>query len=107
VGRFVEWLKADGETVRPGEVLFRLEGEKASEEIESLDTGSLHIPANGPKTGDLLAGGAGIGYLLQPGETAPPAPERGPGVRPPSIGTTSVDAEREERHHSHHAVKQS
>ncbi len=67
-GIFVEWLKADGDSVKPGDAVFRLEGEKATEDIESLDAGTLHIPANGPKAGDKLAVGAVIGYLLQEGE---------------------------------------
>src|SRR5436305_15303428 len=70
-GIFVEWLKADGDAVKPGDAVFRLEGEKATEDVESLDAGTLHIPANGPKTGDKLAVGAVIGYLLQKGEAAP------------------------------------
>ncbi len=70
-GTFVEWLKADGDTVRPGEAVFRLEGEKATEEIESLDGGVLHIPSDGPKPGDRVAVGAVIGYLLQPGDAVP------------------------------------
>src|SRR5688572_11124529 len=72
-GIFVEWLKADGDAVKPGDAVFRLEGEKATEDIESLDSGTLHIPANGPKPGDKLAVGAVIGYLLQPDEAAPDA----------------------------------
>lgn len=72
-GTFVEWLKADGDAVRPGDVVFRLEGEKATEEIESLDAGVLSIPADGPKPGDRIAVGAVIGYLLQPGEARPKA----------------------------------
>lgn len=70
-GLFVEWLKADGDAVKPGDVVFRLEGEKATEDIESLDAGTLHIPATGPKPGDKLIVGTVIGYLLQPGEAAP------------------------------------
>ena len=72
-GIFVEWLKTDGDSVKPGDAIFRLEGEKATEDIESLDAGTLHIPADGPRTGDKLAVGAVIGYLLQPGELAPEA----------------------------------
>ncbi len=68
-GIFVEWLKADGDTVKPGDAVFRLEGEKATEEIESLDVGKLYIPADGPRPGDKIAVGAVIGYLLQPGES--------------------------------------
>src|SRR5262245_59683841 len=70
-GIFVEWLKADGARVKPGDSVFRLEGEKATEDIETLDAGTLHIPATGPKPGDKLAVGTVIGYLLQEGETAP------------------------------------
>ena len=36
-GVFVEWLKPDGAAVRPGDALFKLEGEKAVEEVECLD----------------------------------------------------------------------
>jgi pyruvate dehydrogenase E2 component (dihydrolipoamide acetyltransferase) len=94
-GIFVEWLKADGGAVRSGDAVFRLEGEKATEDIEVLDSGTLHIPANGPKPGDKLAVGTIIGYLLQPGESVPanevrtpsptqvielPEPENAPGV---------------------------
>jgi len=73
-GVFVEWLKADGDAVKPGDAVFRLEGEKATEDIESLDAGTLHIPADGPKTGDKLAVGAVIGWLLQVGEGSSPPP---------------------------------
>ena len=70
-GTFVEWLKPDGDSVRPGEPMFRLEGEKSVEEIEGLDAGILSIPADGPKPGDRVAVGAVIGYLLEPGEAPP------------------------------------
>jgi len=82
-GIFVEWLKADGDAVKSGDVIFRLEGEKATEDIESLDAGTLHIPTTGPKTGDKLAVGAVIGHLLQPGES-PPSSERARSVSAPS-----------------------
>lgn len=73
-GTFVEWIKADGETVRPGEALFRLEGEKAVEEVESLDGGVLYIPPDAPQPGDQVRVGVAIGYLLQQGEVPPGAP---------------------------------
>ncbi len=41
-GVFVAWLKQDGELVKAGEPLFSLETDKAVQEIESLDTGTLH-----------------------------------------------------------------
>ncbi|MFO0977647.1 MAG: 2-oxo acid dehydrogenase subunit E2 [Planctomycetaceae bacterium] len=76
-GKFAGWLKRDGDTIRPGDVLFELEGEKALQEIESVDAGVLRIPPNGPQPGDVLKVGAVIGCLVQPGETpnwnSPPA----------------------------------
>src|SRR6185437_12578622 len=63
-GTFVEWLKADGDAVNPGDLLYRLEGEKSVEEIESFDSGVLSIPADGPKPGDSVTVGTVIGYLI-------------------------------------------
>ena len=62
-GIFVDWLKRDGEAVRPGDALFTLESEKATEEVESLDGGMLRIPADGPKAGDRVVVGLAIGQL--------------------------------------------
>jgi pyruvate dehydrogenase E2 component (dihydrolipoamide acetyltransferase) len=70
-GTFVGWLKQDGDRVRPGDTLFSLESEKATQDIECLDNGILRIPPNGPEKGTTLAVGAVIGYLVQAGEAAP------------------------------------
>jgi len=70
-GVFAGWLKADGAPVRAGETLFRLESEKATEEIECLENGIVCISLDGPATGDTVVVGAVIGYLVQPGERAP------------------------------------
>src|SRR5213592_1967174 len=72
-GTFLGWLKQDGETVRPGEMLFRLESEKAAEDIECLDAGILRIVPKGPQEGDPVAVGATIAYLLSAGEEMPSA----------------------------------
>ena len=63
-GNFGGWLKLDGDHVRAGEPLFTLESEKATEEIEGLDSGFLRIPADGPKAGDRLTVGTVIGYIV-------------------------------------------
>jgi pyruvate dehydrogenase E2 component (dihydrolipoamide acetyltransferase) len=73
-GTFVGWLKKNGEPVRPGDALFTLEGEKAIQEIEAVDTGNLHFDPNNPREGGIVAVGAIIGYLLAAGETAPAIP---------------------------------
>ena len=71
-----------------------IEGEKATEEIESLDEGTLHIPAGGPKPGDRIAVGAVIGYLLRPGEATPES-STSPRVEPPDssqqASTTGIE----------------
>jgi pyruvate/2-oxoglutarate dehydrogenase complex dihydrolipoamide acyltransferase (E2) component len=67
-GTFLGWLKRDGEPIRAGESLFRLESEKAAEDIECLDAGIVRIAPNGPKDGDTVPVGCVIGYLVQAGE---------------------------------------
>jgi pyruvate dehydrogenase E2 component (dihydrolipoamide acetyltransferase) len=81
-GVFVGWLKQDGDLVRDGEPLFVLEGEKASQDVESIGTGRLRIPEDAPAAGETVAVGKIIGYLLQSGEMAP-AHSRSPGDRQP------------------------
>ncbi len=70
-GVFVGWLKRDGDEIKAGDSLFSLESEKATEDVECLDSGMLRIGTNAPKPGDAVRVGDVIGYLLQPGETIP------------------------------------
>jgi pyruvate dehydrogenase E2 component (dihydrolipoamide acetyltransferase) len=70
-GIFVGWLKSDGQHVSAGEPLFRLEGDKATQDVESLETGILRIPPIGPKDGDKVVVGTLIGYLVALGDQAP------------------------------------
>ena len=53
-GTFQGWLKREGERVKPGDMLFLLESEKATEEIETLERGILRIPADAPATGAVV-----------------------------------------------------
>jgi pyruvate dehydrogenase E2 component (dihydrolipoamide acetyltransferase) len=92
-GVFAGWLKQDGEAVKPGESIFTLESDKATQDIESLDGGTLRIAPDSPGTGDTVAVGAVIGYLVTAGEPSPfekepvtaepssAAPLAGPAVR--------------------------
>jgi len=68
-GVFVEWLKPEGATIAPGDQLFVLEGEKAAQEIESIDGGTLRLPPDAPRPGQTVPVGAVLGYLLEPGES--------------------------------------
>ncbi len=70
-GVFVEWLKRDGETVRQGDLIFRMEGDKALTEVESMDDGILRISPDAPQPGATVPVGALLGYLVAPGERAP------------------------------------
>lgn len=67
---FVGWLKQPGEAVKTGEPLFTLESEKASQEVESTDSGILRLPPNAPQAGDVLKVGALLGYLDTENESA-------------------------------------
>jgi pyruvate dehydrogenase E2 component (dihydrolipoamide acetyltransferase) len=70
-GTFSEWLKDDGDFINVGDMLFVLEGEKATEEIETFDEGILHIPADAPQPGETVVVGQLLGYLLEKDEPAP------------------------------------
>ncbi len=70
-GTFSEWLKRDGEPVLAGDLLFALDSDKVTQEVESLDSGVLHIPADAPKQGDKVTVGQLLGYLLAAGESIP------------------------------------
>lgn len=85
-GTLVEWLKASGETVQAGEVLFTVESDKALNEVESFDTGTLHIPGNAPAPGDTVPVGTVLGYVLAEGDT-PPAEVPPPPAAAPSSPT--------------------
>ncbi len=99
-GTFAGWLKKDGETVKEGEPVFLVESEKAEQEVESLESGILRIPPDGPQPGDVLPVGTLIGYLVEPGEeapssvksvsAAPPMPERAGAKAEPTPTVTPV-----------------
>ena len=83
--------RATAQHVAAGEPLFSLEGDKATQDIESLETGILRIPPDGPKDGDKVAVGTLIGYLVAPGEAAPFETDCRSRARP----TASVEASRD------------
>ena len=70
-GTFIGWLKSDGQHVTAGEPLFILEGDKAAQDIESLESGILRIPPEGPHGGEKVTVGTLIGYLVAADEPAP------------------------------------
>ena len=67
-GVFAGWLKKAGEAVRSGEPLFTLEGEKATQDIESIGEGVLHLAPDAPVAGQVVLVGRLIGLLCPAGE---------------------------------------
>lgn len=70
-GTFVQWLKRDGDPVKAGEMLFVLDGEKAAQEVEAMESGTLRIPPDSPQPGQTVAVGDLLGYLVEAGEPMP------------------------------------
>jgi pyruvate dehydrogenase E2 component (dihydrolipoamide acetyltransferase) len=71
VGRVVEWLKQDGETVEAGEFLFLVETEKAVTEVEALDSGILRIPPDAPAVGEDVEVGGTLAWIVPVDEAVP------------------------------------
>jgi pyruvate dehydrogenase E2 component (dihydrolipoamide acetyltransferase) len=86
-GTFVEWLKRDGDTIRPGDALFVLESEKAAENVEAIDAGILRFTADGPQPGEVVQVGRVLAYLVAAGESVP-VQEIAPQKAPPSPGAS-------------------
>lgn len=70
-GVFGGWLKQDGDAIEAGDLLFTVETDKATQEIEAFEGGILRIPPSGPNVGDVISVGAVLGYLTTPGEAMP------------------------------------
>ena len=100
-GVLKEWLLSSGTAVKPGDVLFAVEGDKAVEEIESLDGGILHIPPNAPQPGDTVPVGQLLAYILEDGEDPPAVSTDRAATRQvataadmPDLGTVAAVADR-------------
>ncbi|MDA0334852.1 MAG: dihydrolipoamide acetyltransferase family protein [bacterium] len=100
-GTLVEWLKASGDPVQVGDILFTVESDKALNEIEAFDSGTLHIPENAPAPGATVPVGTVLAYVLAAGEVGPalvpPPPERATaqgsaGPSAPAAAAISTDA---------------
>jgi len=120
-GRFISWLKKEGQWVEAGTPLFEMEGEKAIQEIESLAAGFLRIADDAPEPNSTVNVGRLLGYLLEkttddnpPAGTVSPSPEQTErpksdsqainAIQEPAASTTKVTentvAGRDKRHRS-------
>ncbi|MCB9770014.1 MAG: SDR family oxidoreductase [Candidatus Omnitrophica bacterium] len=70
-GTFGEWLKEDGERVEVGDPLFVLESDKATTDVEAVDSGILRLPPDTPQQGDPVSVGMVLAYLVEEGEPDP------------------------------------
>ncbi|WP_428303620.1 dihydrolipoamide acetyltransferase family protein [Lacipirellula sp.] len=79
-GSFCRWLKEEGEMVREGDGLYELEGDKATQVVESFDAGVLRIGPDGPQSGDIVKVGQVLAHLEPRGgkAAAPKAPAAQP-----------------------------
>src|ERR1700694_285681 len=68
VGSVAEWLKRDGDRVEAGETICMIAGDKATTELEALDSGILRIPARSPELGEEVPVGTLLAYLVAAGE---------------------------------------
>lgn len=73
-GTFSAWLKRDGDWIEKGDLLFVLESDKASQEIESFEAGVLRIGPGGPQPSETVKVGQVIGYLTARDEVPSFAP---------------------------------
>jgi pyruvate dehydrogenase E2 component (dihydrolipoamide acetyltransferase) len=89
-GLIVEWKKNEGEEVKKGDVLFVLETEKVTYEVEAPEDGILgKIMVQAQET---VPVGAIVAYLLKPGEDAPSLAIIASPDKPVSEAAAGVDA---------------
>ncbi len=81
-GTVIQWLKREGETVQAGEPLLEIETDKATVEIEAMDSGVLGKITAGP--GEERQVGEVIGYLFKEGAALDHI-----GEAPPAVGAAS------------------
>ncbi len=85
-GQIVNWLKQTGDRINAGDILLEVESDKATVEVETVESGFLQIVL-GPADGEIPVG-AVIAYTLTEGE----APVKASSIALPEM-KTSIDAE--------------
>jgi pyruvate dehydrogenase E2 component (dihydrolipoamide acetyltransferase) len=85
-GTVVEWLRAEGDQVASGEVVAQVETDKAVVDVEAPCDGTI---ASLAPVGEAFPVGQAIAFVLEAGETAPPAP---PAAAPAPAADQAVPA---------------
>jgi pyruvate dehydrogenase E2 component (dihydrolipoamide acetyltransferase) len=92
-GNLAKWLKAEGEAVKPGDVIAEIETDKATMEVEAIDEGTLGkilVPAGAQaiKVNEpialLLTEGEDAGALAAAAAAPAAAPAKAPSAPPPA-----------------------
>ena len=86
-GTILEWKRREGDQVEKGDILYILETEKVTWEVEAPESGILSRPIFG--AGDVVPVGTVVALILQPGEEPPatqtrPEAETGESPAPPT-----------------------
>ncbi|WP_421759873.1 pyruvate dehydrogenase complex E1 component subunit beta [Devosia sp.] len=94
-GKLSKWLVKEGDTVKPGDVLAEIETDKATMEVESVDSGkvvSILIPegTEGVKVNTPIAQVQGEGETLEATPVAKTAPE--PSEAPVAVAEKAAEA---------------
>jgi pyruvate dehydrogenase E2 component (dihydrolipoamide acetyltransferase) len=93
-GRIVEWVKHEGDEVKPGDVLAQVETEKATLDLEAFDAGVLIGVV--VKAGESAPVGQPVGWLGARGEQVPAAgATAAPAAPPRAAAREAPDAARE------------
>ncbi|HMK41715.1 MAG TPA: pyruvate dehydrogenase complex E1 component subunit beta [Methyloceanibacter sp.] len=96
-GKLIKWHVGEGDAVHAGDVIAEIETDKATMEVEAADEGRMgkllvpegteHVRVNQPiallyTDGETMPSSS-LGTVHQPGDEAPPFPQRGEVVEPP------------------------
>lgn len=84
-GKIISWLKQSGDHVETGDILLEVESDKASVEVEAVESGILQI-VRSAEDGSIPVGDV-IAYLLREGEKPPQEPG---GETLPAVKTTQI-----------------
>jgi len=92
-GQIVNWLKQTGDKINSGDILLEVESDKATVEVESVESGFLQIVL-GPTDGEIPVGEV-IAYMLAEGEAqvvkqSPPLPAVAAVITNESVAVISV-----------------
>ena len=97
VGNLAKWLKKEGDTVKPGDVIAEIETDKATMEVEAIDEGRIGRILVPEGTQEVKVN-APIAILLEMGEDASAMKDAAPAAAPPpkkaeAAPTASASAE--------------